>query len=89
MDSVTENYIQESLALLMGERTTIVIAHRLSTLFHMDRILVFSEGRVIEDGTHDELLSLNGHYARLWSMQAGGFIGDPQNGDNDNKTRSS
>lgn len=89
LDSVTENYIQESLALLMGERTTIVIAHRLSTLFHMDRILVFSEGRVIEDGTHDELLSLNGHYARLWSMQAGGFIGDPQNGDNDNKTRSS
>ena len=89
LDSVTENYIQESLALLMGERTTIVIAHRLSTLFHMDRILVFSEGRVIEDGTHNELLSLNGHYARLWSMQAGGFIGDPQNGDNDNKTRSS
>jgi len=80
LDSVTENYIKESLALLMRERTTIVIAHRLSTLFHMDRILVFSEGRVIEDGTHDELLSLNGRYARLWSMQAGGFIGNPQNG---------
>lgn len=89
LDSVTENYIQESLALLMEGRTTIVIAHRLSTLFHMDRILVFSEGRVIEDGNHADLLSLNGHYAKLWSMQAGGFIGDPQNGENDNKIRSS
>lgn len=88
LDSVTENYIQESLALLMEGRTTIVIAHRLSTLFHMDRILVFSEGRVIEDGNHTDLLSLNGHYAKLWSMQAGGFIRDPQNGENDNKTRS-
>jgi ATP-binding cassette subfamily B protein len=88
LDSVTENYIQESLTTLMDGRTTIVIAHRLSTLFHMDRILVFSDGRVIEDGTHAELLGLNGHYAKLWSMQAGGFLGDPQNGDNDSRTRS-
>ncbi|MBS4169075.1 ABC transporter ATP-binding protein [Parachlamydia sp. AcF125] len=70
LDSITENDIQESLALLMRERTTLVIAHRLSTLFHMDRILVFSEGKVIEDGTHAELLGLNGPYAKLWSMQA-------------------
>lgn len=67
----------------MEGRTTIVIAHRLSTLFCMDRILVFSEGKIIEDGNHADLLSLNGHYAKLWSMQAGGFIGDPQNGDNE------
>lgn len=76
LDSITENYIQENLAKLMEGRTVIVIAHRLSTLFHMDRILVFSEGRVIEDGKHAELLGLNGHYAKLWSMQAGGFIGN-------------
>jgi len=77
LDSVTEKYIQESLAHLMQGRTAIVIAHRLSTLFHMDRILVFHEGKIIEDGTHQQLLTLNGHYAKLWSMQAGGFIGNP------------
>jgi len=76
LDSVVENYIQESLALLMEGRTTLVIAHRLSTLFRMDRILVFNEGRVVEEGTHASLLSRNGHYAKLWNMQAGGFLGD-------------
>jgi ATP-binding cassette subfamily B protein len=76
LDSLTENYIQESLSLLMEGRTCIVIAHRLSTLFYMDRILVFHEGQIIEDGTHDELLTLEGHYAKLWSMQAGGFLED-------------
>ncbi len=81
LDSVTENYIQESLTLLMEGRTTLVIAHRLSTLFHMDRILVFSEGKVIEDGTHAQLLDLNGHYAKLWEMQAGGFLNDPTDED--------
>ncbi|MGE4574746.1 ABC transporter ATP-binding protein [Parachlamydia sp.] len=74
LDSVTEHYIQESLLLLMQKRTTIVIAHRLSTLFHMDRILVFSHGKIIEQGTHIELLKLNGQYATLWNMQAGGFL---------------
>lgn len=78
LDSVTEKYIQESLAGLMKGRTTIVVAHRLSTLFNMDRILVFSDGRVVEDGTHQELIKLNGHYAKLWKMQAGGFIGEYQ-----------
>jgi ATP-binding cassette subfamily B protein len=75
LDSVTENFIQESLAMLMQGRTTIVIAHRLSTLFHMDRILVFHEGRIIEEGTHQELINQDGHYAKLWNMQAGGFLG--------------
>ncbi len=76
LDSVTEKLIQDSLAILMKGRTTLVVAHRLSTLFNMDRILVFCEGRIIEDGTHQELVSRNGHYAKLWKMQAGGFIGD-------------
>ena len=55
-------------------RTAIVIAHRLSTIAHLDRIIVFHDGAVVEDGTHQELLARNGHYARLWSMQAGGFL---------------
>lgn len=74
LDSVTEQYIQESLYHLMQNKTTIVIAHRLSTLAKMDRILVFDKGRIIEDGTHDSLLALKGHYARMWQMQAGGFL---------------
>lgn len=85
LDSVTENYIQESLVELMEQRTTLVIAHRLSTLFHMNRILVFSEGKIIEDGTHAELLNLNGHYAKLWDMQVGGFIGNPPDDNNSKK----
>jgi ATP-binding cassette subfamily B protein len=75
LDSVTESYIQDSLSKLMEGRTTIVIAHRLSTLFHMDRILVFRDGKITEDGNHTDLIALNGHYAKLWSMQAGGFLG--------------
>lgn len=74
LDSVTENYIQESLAALMQNRTTLVIAHRLSTLARMDRILVFDQGRIVEEGTHTALLALGGHYARMWQMQAGGFL---------------
>ncbi len=74
LDSVTESYIQESLSWLMRGRTTIVIAHRLSTLIGMDRILVFDKGAITEDGNHSELLAKGGHYARMWSMQAGGFL---------------
>lgn len=76
LDSVTEKLIQDSLKILMEGRTTIVIAHRLSTLSGMDRILVFKEGKIIEEGTHDELLELDGHYATMWNMQAGGFLPD-------------
>jgi len=78
LDSVTEKYIQESLHALMDGRTTIVIAHRLSTLSEMDRILVFDNGKIIEDGTHAELLKAKGHYAKMWQMQAMGFLPDEE-----------
>lgn len=74
LDSVTERFIQESLEQLMQNRTTIVVAHRLSTLAKMDRILVFDQGEVVEEGSHQELLNRQGHYARMWQMQAGGFL---------------
>lgn len=74
LDSVTESYIQDALNLIMQKKTTIVIAHRLSTLSKMDRILVFDNGQIIEDGTHDDLVAKGGHYAKMWHMQAGGFL---------------
>ena len=76
LDSVTERYIQDSLEKMMQNRTTIVIAHRLSTLAKMDRILVFDRGKVVEEGTHTQLMARGGHYSRLWQMQAGGFLPD-------------
>ena len=75
LDSVTERQIQEGLHELMKSCTMIVIAHRLSTLSEMDRILMFDKGRIIGDGTHERLLKLKGHYARIvWYMQASGFL---------------
>ena len=74
LDSVTENLIQDALQNLMQSKTTIVIAHRLSTLAHMDRILVFDEGKIIDDGAHQDLLALNGTYKKLWNAQVGGFL---------------
>ncbi|HEX2580279.1 MAG TPA: ABC transporter ATP-binding protein [Rhabdochlamydiaceae bacterium] len=74
LDSVTEKYIQDSLSKLMQGRTTIVIAHRLSTLSRMDRILVFDKGKIVEEGTHAALMSKNGLYAQMWNMQVGGFL---------------
>jgi len=81
LDSETEQYIQESLRTLMKNKTAIVIAHRLSTLFHMDRLLVFSNGKIIEDGTHAQLIQLNGHYKNLLDKQIDGFIKDYQMND--------
>lgn len=78
LDSVTEQYIQQSLHELMQDRTTIVIAHRLSTLAAMDRILVFDKGQIIEDGPHEKLLKAKGHYAKMWQMQAQGFLPDEE-----------
>jgi ATP-binding cassette subfamily B protein len=74
LDSVTEKKIQLALANLMQGRTVVVVAHRLSTIAHMDRILVFDQGMIIEDGSHQQLLLRDGHYAHLWNMQAGGFL---------------
>jgi ATP-binding cassette subfamily B protein len=74
LDSVTEKAIQENLDRVMGRKTVIAIAHRLSTIAHLDRILVFDQGRIVEDGEHEQLLALQGLYYRLWTMQAGGFL---------------
>ncbi|MEQ8289943.1 MAG: ABC transporter ATP-binding protein [Gammaproteobacteria bacterium] len=74
LDSHTEKKIQLGLETLMQGRTVVVIAHRLSTISHMDRILVFDQGRIVEDGSHQQLLLRDGHYAHLWNMQAGGFL---------------
>jgi len=74
LDSVTEKDIQESLNQLMQNRTVVVIAHRLSTIAHLDRVVVFDEGKIIENGTHTALLKEKGHYAKMWHMQAGGFL---------------
>lgn len=76
LDSVTESNIQESLWKLMQGKTAIIIAHRLSTLLQMDRIMVFDHGKIVEDGTHTELLDRNGLYKTLWDAQVGGFLLD-------------
>ena len=74
LDSHTESLIQDSLAQLMTDKTTLVIAHRLSTLSHMDRILVFHDGMIVEDGSHRQLLLKKGRYKALWDAQVGGFL---------------
>jgi ATP-binding cassette subfamily B protein len=76
LDSVSEAAIQKALAKLMEGKTVIAIAHRLSTLRAMDRIVVMEDGRIVEDGSHDELLDLGGVYASLWDSQVSGFIPD-------------
>lgn len=74
LDSESEKLIQQSLATLMKGRTSLVIAHRLSTIAKLDRIIVMNDGAIIEDGTHEQLLTKNGLYAKLWRHQSGGFI---------------
>jgi ATP-binding cassette subfamily B protein len=76
LDSVSEAYIQEAFTELMKNKTTIVVAHRLSTISKMDRIVVLEDGNIIEMGTHQELLRKNGVYADLWNHQSGGFLKD-------------
>ena len=74
LDSESEQLIQKALAHLMKNRTTVVIAHRLSTIQHMDRIIVIDKGSITEQGTHKELVAINGTYSKLWKHQSGGFI---------------
>jgi len=74
LDSEVEAAIQSSLGTLMQGRTVIAIAHRLSTIAQMDRLIVLDHGRIVEQGSHGELLRHNGHYAALWRRQSGGFI---------------
>lgn len=74
LDSESEGLIQDAMFKLMESKTAVVIAHRLSTIQRLDRILVMDEGKVIEEGTHTELLKKGGLYSRLWHHQSGGFL---------------
>ena len=74
LDSEVEAAIQESLDKMMEGKTVIAIAHRLSTIAAMDRLIVLDKGRIVEEGTHAELLANNGLYDKLWAHQSGGFL---------------
>ncbi|MCP8941058.1 ABC transporter ATP-binding protein/permease [Alsobacter sp. SYSU M60028] len=76
LDSEVEAAIQEQLETLMEGKTVICIAHRLSTIARMDRLVILDAGRIVEQGTHHQLLEKDGHYARLWRRQSGGFLGE-------------
>ncbi len=74
LDSVTESEIQRDLAELLSGRTSIIIAHRLSTIMRADRLIVLHRGKIVEEGTHAELVEKNGHYRKLWELQRNGYI---------------
>jgi ATP-binding cassette subfamily B protein len=78
LDSESEILVQEALWRLMEGRTALVVAHRLSTVAGMDQLVVLDRGRIIEQGTHHELLTAKGAYARLWQHQSGGFLTDDE-----------
>lgn len=75
LDSEVEAAVQDTLYDMMAGKTVIAIAHRLSTIAHMDRIVLLDQGRIVEEGTHADLLAAGGIYAGLWARQSGGFIG--------------
>jgi ATP-binding cassette subfamily B protein len=81
LDSITEKAIQDTLDAVMKNKTVLVVAHRLSTIAHLDRILVFDNGRIIEDGSHAQLLVARGAYYRLWSKQSDGFLPESVSGE--------
>ena len=74
LDSESEDLIQDALWKLMEGRTAIVIAHRLSTIQKMDRIIVLDQGKIVEQGSHKDLVRMGGNYANLWNRQSGGFL---------------
>lgn len=74
LDSESENLVQDALATLMRDRTSIVVAHRLSTVASLDRIVVLADGKVVEDGPHEALIEAGGEYAHLWSRQTGAYL---------------
>jgi ATP-binding cassette, subfamily B, multidrug efflux pump len=76
LDSEIEAAIQEQLVMLMQGKTVIAIAHRLSTIARMDRLVVMDAGRIVEQGTHQQLLATGGLYAKLWERQSGGFLAE-------------
>ena len=76
LDSESEILVQEALWRLMEGRTALVVAHRLSTVAGMDQLVVLDRGRIVEQGTHQELLGSDGTYANLWQHQSGGFLDD-------------
>jgi ATP-binding cassette, subfamily B, bacterial len=74
LDSLTEQQIQRAIFNLIKNKTAVVIAHRLSTILHMDRIIVLDRGRIVEQGSHDELLAKGGKYKAMWDHQSGGLL---------------
>jgi ABC-type multidrug transport system fused ATPase/permease subunit len=76
LDSTTEKEIQEAMLEVMQNHTTIIIAHRLSTVKQVDRVIVIEDGQITEEGRHEDLLTKSGKYAELWSHQVGGFLAD-------------
>ena len=74
LDSESESLIQDALTKLMKGRTSIVVAHRLSTIASLDRIIVLDNGKIVEQGSHAELLKKGGEYEKLWSRQSGAFL---------------
>jgi len=76
LDSETESLIQSSLDDIMSDKTVLVVAHRLSTIAHLDRIVVLDKGHIAEDGTHHQLLERKGLYYRLWQHQSDGLLSE-------------
>jgi ATP-binding cassette subfamily B protein len=74
LDSESEVLVQQALWRIMEDRTALVVAHRLSTVARMDQLIVMDRGRILEQGSHEELLRAEGVYARLWQHQSGGFL---------------
>ncbi|MBQ7447124.1 MAG: ABC transporter ATP-binding protein, partial [Eubacterium sp.] len=74
LDSESEKLVQDALVNLMRGRTSLVVAHRLSTVASLDRIIVLADGGISEDGTHQELIKKGGEYAHLWDRQTGAFL---------------